>query len=515
MNDQAEPAPLPPPPPEAEPPSRSRWPRVWAALAWVIILGFVGWEALERYVLPEPPQAAARSERLGLVLMRTQARYIVGAHDAFPTSGMYEHAKALNTGPVAQRLRFVVLAGELRDPIEARQQLRNLDAALAKSRHRYAPAEAATRDRLDRLYRDYEGLHFRAPSLSPQDREQLRRSLGWFAELALAPDGRRFTERLVLPPAGVAAASVLKEDALPNPRAREEALAPARRTFWTQMAAFGSVCLLTVAGLAGLIAFLVLVFEGYVRGRFECGVTRGGVYAETFAVWLVLFKVIPLLAPLLPPEAPRLLLGVPAGLLSLVALAWPVLRGIPWRQVRVDIGLTAGPRPAVEPFCGLAAYGICLPLVGVGLLLALLLTPIDRALTGGGNDFEPFSGPAHPVVLSVAQGDIWVRLQVLLLACVVAPLVEETMFRGVLYRNLREATCRLGRGWSFLVSATVVSFLFAAVHPQGLVGIPVLMSLAYSFSVAREWRGTLLPGMVAHAVNNGAAMTFAILLLGD
>jgi membrane protease YdiL (CAAX protease family) len=516
MNDQAEPAPLPPPPPEAEPPRRSRWPWVWAALAWIVILAIMGWGVLAKYVLVEPPQAAARDERLGLVTMRMQARYYVGAHTV-AGSPLYEQAKALNTGPVSQRLRFIVLAGELRDPIEARQQLWHLDAALARKGLTYTPEQFATRNRLARLYRDYEGLHFEAPSLTRQDREQLRQALGWFGELALAPDGRRFTERVVLPPAGVAAAGVLVEKAQPDPQARAEALAPALRTFWILMAAGGSACLLGVAGLAGLITFLVLVIKGYVRSRFECGVTRGGVYAETFALWLVLFTAIPLLGPLLPREAPRLLLIGVAVLLSLAALGWPVLRGIPWRQVRADIGLTAGERPAVEPLCGLTAYGISLPLLGVGLLLTFALTLLERALTGGGSgqEFEPITGPAHPVVLDVAQGDPWARLQVLLLACVFAPLVEETMFRGVLYRHLREATCGLGRGLSFFLSATVVSFLFAVVHPQGLIAVPALMSLAYAFTIAREWRGTLLPAMVAHGVNNGLVMLVVMFALGD
>src|SRR5439155_13513359 len=136
---------------------------------------------------------------------------------------------------------------------------------LAKARRTYTPEQFATRNRLARLYRDYQGLHFKAPSLTRQDREQLRHALGWFGELALAPDGRRFTERVVLPPAGVAAAGVLAEKALPDPQARAEALAPALRTFWILLAAGGSACLLGVAGLAGLITFLVLVIKGYVR----------------------------------------------------------------------------------------------------------------------------------------------------------------------------------------------------------------------------------------------------------
>jgi membrane protease YdiL (CAAX protease family) len=88
------------------------------------------------------------------------------------------------------------------------------------------------------------------------------------------------------------------------------------------------------------------------------------------------------------------------------------------------------------------------------------------------------------------------------------------MFRGVLYRHLREAS----RGWrvglSVLFSATVVSFIFAVIHPQGLVAVPLLMALAYAFTAVREWRGTLIPGMVAHGITNGVTMTLLLLLAG-
>ena len=64
-------------------------------------------------------------------------------------------------------------------------------------------------------------------------------------------------------------------------------------------------------------------------------------------------------------------------------------------------------------------------------------------------------------------------------AAVAAPIVEETMFRGVLYRHLRSATGHLGTGLSILVSGTLNGFLFAAIHPQGWVAIPALIGYRY------------------------------------
>jgi membrane protease YdiL (CAAX protease family) len=67
---------------------------------------------------------------------------------------------------------------------------------------------------------------------------------------------------------------------------------------------------------------------------------------------------------------------------------------------------------------------------------------------------------------------------------------------------------------SVIVSATIVNFLFASLHPQGPVAIPALMALAYGLTLAREWRVTLVPGMVAHGINNGLLLLFLSLALG-
>ena len=88
------------------------------------------------------------------------------------------------------------------------------------------------------------------------------------------------------------------------------------------------------------------------------------------------------------------------------------------------------------------------------------------------------------------------------------------MFRGVLYRHLRSATGHLGTGLSILVSGTLNGFLFAAIHPQGWVAIPALMSLAWAFILVREWRGTLVPSMVVHGISNGLLMLGLIAILG-
>jgi membrane protease YdiL (CAAX protease family) len=227
---------------------------------------------------------------------------------------------------------------------------------------------------------------------------------------------------------------------------------------------------------------------------------------------MVVFTGLSILAGQLPVPEARFLPLAGGMLLSLSVLAWPVLRGVPWHQVRRDIGLTAGRRPALEPVIGLGGYAMTLPLLVVGVLVMLVLLSVQRGLAE--DPLAPVSPPSHPATEWVAHSGWWGRLQILLLASVVAPLVEETMFRGVLYRQLREATAGWGNAWSVFLSGTVVSFLFAVIHPQGLIAVPALMALAYGFTLLREWRGTLVPAMVAHGINNAVVMLLLMVLLG-
>jgi membrane protease YdiL (CAAX protease family) len=39
------------------------------------------------------------------------------------------------------------------------------------------------------------------------------------------------------------------------------------------------------------------------------------------------------------------------------------------------------------------------------------------------------------------------------------------------------------------------------------------MALAFGFSLAREWRGTLVPAIVAHGLNNGMVGLLGMMLL--
>jgi membrane protease YdiL (CAAX protease family) len=134
-----------------------------------------------------------------------------------------------------------------------------------------------------------------------------------------------------------------------------------------------------------------------------------------------------------------------------------------------------------------------LVVIAIGCLLTLLLVQI----TG--------TRAASPIVNELGGGP-WRLVGVYALSCIFAPFMEETMFRGLLFHHLRQR-------WSWVVSAALVSVVFAMLHPQGWVAIPALTSIAFVLAGLREWRGSLIAPMAAHAFSNGLVLTLALLLL--
>ena len=85
-----------------------------------------------------------------------------------------------------------------------------------------------------------------------------------------------------------------------------------------------------------------------------------------------------------------------------------------------------------------------------------------------------------------------------------APLVEELIFRGLLYGWLA------GR-WGGTVAWIVSSLAFAAAHVE-LAHVLLVLPLGLWFGWLRRRTGSLWPSLVAHMMNNGLAVAAAALL---
>lgn len=78
---------------------------------------------------------------------------------------------------------------------------------------------------------------------------------------------------------------------------------------------------------------------------------------------------------------------------------------------------------------------------------------------------------------------------------IIAPIFEELAFRGLLFAMLR-------RRFTFLPAALLSATIFALAHGYSLLGFISVMWSGFLWAWIYDRTGSLIPGMVAHAVNN-------------
>lgn len=258
---------------------------------------------------------------------------------------------------------------------------------------------------------------------------------------------------------------------------------------------------------AAVLSFFYLLFR-FVRGSLGGDAPQIEIspwlLMETFTIYIgamyllpeVILGLAPYLVRLNVPREPMAINIAAILSIGIVAL-WPVVCGASFKQLRTTIGLRFSSvwRFISDIFHAPVTYlAAWLPLGLLMMIYALLLKFFD---------IDPSSG-THPIVpFLVENSDNTVLFRVIFLAVVVAPLIEELMFRGIFYSWLRT---KLSAPAAIIISALI----FASVHPQGAVGLLPLTYIGCVLAFLREWRGNLLSSMVAHACFNGGTMALLL-----
>ncbi|HEX7901046.1 MAG TPA: type II CAAX endopeptidase family protein [Planctomycetota bacterium] len=154
-----------------------------------------------------------------------------------------------------------------------------------------------------------------------------------------------------------------------------------------------------------------------------------------------------------------------------------------WRHKVPDLLRSTGLRPdRPGAFPRSLAWG-----VGAGLA-ATAVAAAYLAVLKRSEALRPFLEDATSVK---TIGASWLAV----LAIGAAPLVEEFLFRGLIFRGLR-------RSWGVTASVLACAGLFAAVHPP-ISFVPVF-ALGAAAAIAFERSGWLLAPLIAHALYNAA-----------
>jgi membrane protease YdiL (CAAX protease family) len=382
----------------------------------------------------------------------------------------------------ADRLRAAIVAGELADDEAAAQRLADLLGKLD-------PADPLAQDAADLLpvYTPPgdDGEAAEGAPVPPAIAARLREHHGFFAEVALTHH---------LPP--------------DNPE-RAALLTGGATMIAVMMTALGVGALAVLVGVVLFVVAVVQASRGKMRAALVPPEPGGSVYLEVFALFVGGFLLLKGVTTLLAMAFPTATwLGAAAIVLQwglLAVVFWPRLRGMSGERFAGTIGWHTGRGFWREVGWGVLGYLAGLPVYLAGLaltVLALFIATLVRGLSSGGEPPLPSetifeiigSSPPLELVLFFSLAVLW------------APLCEESVFRGALYRHFR------GR-WGVAAAALGSATLFGFMHGYGPLFVFPLIALGTVFAVMREWRGSLIAPMTAHFLHNGTVTVLLLVML--
>lgn len=145
--------------------------------------------------------------------------------------------------------------------------------------------------------------------------------------------------------------------------------------------------------------------------------------------------------------------------------------------------------------------------IGLGLVTALVVIPLALGLNElckrGLEWLQQEVAPQPTLQVLQMAGSIPRRICFGFSAIVLAPIVEEILFRGIAYKALRD------RGWPRF-ALVMSSVLFGLIHVNLMTFLP-LTAFAVVLALLYERTGTLLAPMAAHAFFN--AVNFTLFLM--
>lgn len=123
--------------------------------------------------------------------------------------------------------------------------------------------------------------------------------------------------------------------------------------------------------------------------------------------------------------------------------------------------------------------------------LLMIVDLLLRAIIGGGDPSEPGGG------LRASEAGLWGLAFAVVSACLLAPLAEETLYRGVLFRSL---WVRLG----VLPAAVLSSAVFAVLHFYDGYGLASVGVFGFSCALLYAATGSLTSCIALHLLYNSA-----------
>jgi len=271
--------------------------------------------------------------------------------------------------------------------------------------------------------------------------------------------------------------------------------AEAVRTFSVLAGFLAVVVVALLVGVALLVTGVVLLLTGKLRFAIAEGAGRDVALLEAFALYLGLMTAGLVWGASDLPGGRAV--GLPLLVLAFaLGIGWPFLgrrEGTTTTDIRRALGLHRGRGVLIETLAGVAGYIALLPVMALGILITFTLTRISGA------------DASHPIGDELT-GPLAVFILLTSFAAVFAPVSEELMFRGAFFGHLRTRV-------HWVAAAGIIGVIFGAIHPQGWAGVPAIAMVGFNMAVLRQWRGSIIAPIVAHALNNGTIVLMVGLAL--
>jgi membrane protease YdiL (CAAX protease family) len=271
------------------------------------------------------------------------------------------------------------------------------------------------------------------------------------------------------------------------------------------------ICLLLLAGLVILITGAVFYATGRLRPKLAqstmldpAAEQRPGIWLETMLVFILAFLGVGVVAAIVAAVSPK---GSPAPIIASLAaqaaialiVLWPVVRGMSFTRFREELGWHSGrgivPRGVLKEIgWGLLMYVGFLPVLFMVAMIVAIIMMLQQVITG-----EAAAPPDNEIIDLVSSGNTMLMVMLFLMATLWAPLVEEAIFRGALYRHVRSRA-------SAFAAIALSAAAFALMHGYAPPQLLVIGSLGVLFGVMREFRGSIIASTTVHFVHNFTVM---------
>lgn len=146
-------------------------------------------------------------------------------------------------------------------------------------------------------------------------------------------------------------------------------------------------------------------------------------------------------------------------------------------------------------------------LAGVGVAIGVLSLVVNAALSVTFRQYGIV--PDQTAQFPLFAGEYLGQALFLVGAAILAPIGEEILFRGYVFNALHQTFAQ--RPWGVPLAYILSALLFAVMHAGGASqGLPALLTALFAIGLLLAWvmhaTRSLLPCIIAHAINNGAAL---------